>query len=62
MAFLVDMERIEEVFDLPRFTPHLLTGDRAGTYSVRVSANWRITFRYDADGGDFYDVDYDDYH
>ena len=39
MAFLIDMESIDEVFDLPKYKPHLLSGDRAGTYSFHVSAN-----------------------
>lgn len=62
MAFLVDMADIEEVFDLQKFKPHLLTGVRAGTYSLHVTANWRITFRHDANENELYDVDYEDYH
>jgi len=31
---------------LPMFRFHRLTGDRRGTYSVTVKANWRITFRF----------------
>ena len=62
MAFLVDMADIEEVFDLQKFKPHLLTGARAGTYSLHVTANWRITFRHDANENELYDVDYEDYH
>ena len=62
MAFLIDMENIGENFDLQKYKPHLLTGDRAGTYSFRVTANWRITFRHDAKISDLYDVDYEDYH
>ena len=62
MAFLIDMEGIEEVFDLQRYKPHLLSGDRAGIYSLHVSANWRITFRHDAESNELYDLDYEDYH
>ena len=61
MAFLVDMADIEEVFDLQKFKPHLLTGARAGTYGLHVTANWRITFRHDANENELYDVDYEDY-
>jgi len=43
MAFLINIESIDEVFDLQKYKPHLLTGDRAGTYSFHVTANWRIT-------------------
>lgn len=48
MAFLIDMENINEMFDLQKYKPHLLSGDRAGIYSFHVTANWRITFEYDA--------------
>ena len=48
MAFLINIENIDEVFDLPKYKPHRLGGDRAGTYSFHVTANWRITFRHDA--------------
>lgn len=39
---------------------HPLRGDLAGHWAVRVSANWRITFR--PGGKDVYDVDLVDYH
>jgi toxin HigB-1 len=39
---------------------HALTGDRRGTYSVRVTGNWRLTFKWDDDGP--FDVDLEDYH
>jgi proteic killer suppression protein len=39
---------------------HGLKGQRAGCWSVRVSASWRVTFRFD--GPDATDVDYEDYH
>ena len=62
MAFLIDMESIDEVFDLQKFKPQRMSGDRAGTYSFRVTPNWRITFRYDAKEDELYDVEYEDYH
>ena len=62
MAFLIDMADIEEVFDLRKYKPHRLGGDRAGTYSLHVTPNWRITFRHDADENELYDVNYEDYH
>lgn len=62
MAFLIDMEDIEEVSDLQKYKPHLLSGDRAGTYSFHVTPNWRITFKHDAEENELYDVDYEDYH
>jgi toxin HigB-1 len=45
---------------LPGYDLHELKGDRQGTYAVKVSANWRITFKFE--GGDAYDVDLEDYH
>ncbi|MFN4218488.1 MAG: type II toxin-antitoxin system RelE/ParE family toxin, partial [Candidatus Bipolaricaulia bacterium] len=39
---------------------HELKGDRAGTYAMRVSKNYRITFRWD--GQNAYDVDFENYH
>ena len=62
MAFLIDIESVDEVFDLQKYRPHLLTGDRAGTYSFHVTANWRITFKHDAGTNELFDVDYEDYH
>ena len=32
--------------DLPGYRLHQLTGDRRGQWSVRVSGNWRIVFRF----------------
>lgn len=46
--------------NLPGLYLHELTGNRKGTWSVRVSGNWRITFRFE--GPDAYDVDLEDYH
>ena len=46
--------------DLPGWRLHQLKGDRRGQWSVRVSGNWRIVFRF-ADG-EAVDVDLTDYH
>lgn len=62
MAFLIEIEDVDEVMTLQKYKPHLLSGDRAGTYSLHVTANWRITFKHDADENELYDVDYEDYH
>jgi proteic killer suppression protein len=45
---------------LPMFRFHPLTGDRRGSYSVTVKANWRITFRFH--DGAARDVNLEDYH
>ena len=46
--------------DVPGFGLHALTGDRRGFWSVVVSRNWRVIFRFQ--GGDAIDVDFIDYH
>ena len=46
--------------NLPGLYLHELKGDRQGTWSVRVSGNWRVTFQFD--GTDAVAVDYEDYH
>lgn len=46
--------------DLPALRLHELKGDRSGMWSVIVSGNWRVTFRFD--NGDTEVVNYEDYH
>ncbi|MDZ7843056.1 MAG: type II toxin-antitoxin system RelE/ParE family toxin [Gammaproteobacteria bacterium] len=46
--------------DLPGLHLHQLRGKQRGRWSVRVSGNWRVTFKFD--GPDAVDVDYEDYH
>jgi len=46
--------------DLPGYKLHPLKGQRKGEWSIWVSGNWRVTFRFD--GADVTDVDYEDYH
>ena len=46
--------------DLPGLRLHELKGNRKGTWSVTVSGNWRVTFRFE--GKDAIEVDYEDYH
>ena len=46
--------------DLPGYRLHPLRGDLAGMWSISVSGNWRIIFRFDGDN--VRDVDFVDYH
>ena len=46
--------------ELPGYRLHPLRGDRRGQWSVRVSGNWRIVFRFVE--GEAVDVDLIDYH
>lgn len=62
LAFLQDMESIEELRTIPSWKAHQLSGDRKGTWSLFVSQNWRITFKIDATDIEIIDLDYEDYH
>ena len=46
--------------NLPGLGLHELKGDRQGTWAVKVSGNWRVTFVFR--GEDAESVDYEDYH
>ena len=44
----------------PSYRLHPLKGDLKGVWSVMISGNWRMVFRFEA--GDAFDVDLVDYH
>ena len=46
--------------DLPGFRLHRLSGKEKDTWAVRVSGNWRVTFKFE--GQDAVNVNYVDYH
>ena len=46
--------------DLPGLYLHQLKGRSRGRWAVRVSGNWRVTFKFN--GPDAVDIDYEDYH
>ena len=46
--------------DAPCFRLHPLKGNRAGQWSVQVSGNWRVVFRFE--DNEVVDVDLIDYH
>lgn len=62
VSFLQDMEREEELRNVPSWKAHMLTSDRKGTWSLFVTKNWRMTFRIDRDEIEIFDLDYEDYH
>lgn len=39
---------------------HQLQPKKDGRWAIKVSGNWRITFRFEK--GEIYEVDYEDYH
>ena len=47
-------------WDFPASISIRSRGARQGTWAVRVSGNWRLTFRFE--GPDVSDVNYEDYH
>ena len=59
---LADLDDARKPQDLqsPGYRLHPLKGDRKGFWSIWISVNWRITFRFE--DGDAYDVDLVDYH
>lgn len=61
-SVLAMLDEAESLDDLtrPSLRLHELIGDRAGTWSVSVNAQWRMTFTYE--NGDFEDLDLEDYH
>jgi toxin HigB-1 len=59
LALLETSNSISDM-DLSGLNLHELKGNRKGTWAVRVSGNWRITFR--VEDGDVHLVDYEDYH
>jgi len=57
---VLDAANSLEALGLPGFRLHSLSGKMRGRNSIRVSENWRITFRFE--DGDVFDVDLEDYH
>ncbi|HUB49225.1 MAG TPA: type II toxin-antitoxin system RelE/ParE family toxin [Acetobacteraceae bacterium] len=57
---LLDRATNAEDMALPGFRLHQLRGDLRGFWSVTVSANWRVIWRFV--GQDVVDVDLADYH
>lgn len=56
----LDEAAIVQDMGLPGYGLHPLKGDLKGFWSVSLSGNWRIVFRFE--DGDAYDVDLIDYH
>jgi plasmid maintenance system killer protein len=60
LAFLQDMETTDELRALPGWKAHHLKGDRAGTWALSVTGNWRLTFR--VEDNELTEVNFEDYH
>ena len=62
LAYLDNIEELEELRALANWKAHILTGDRKGTWSMSVTRNYRLTFRIDAAEGEICDLNLEDYH
>lgn len=56
----LDIAVIVKDMDIPGWKLHELKGDKKTTWSARVNANRRITFRFS--NSEAYDVNLEDYH
>jgi toxin HigB-1 len=61
VAFLVAASDVSEMQVPPNFGFHALKGDRAGTYAMTLTKNWRLTFSV-SDADQIIDLDLEDYH
>jgi proteic killer suppression protein len=60
LTVLMTASDIAGVQGPPGWRLHELVGDRAGTWSISVSGNWRITFALV--GGEIVELNMEDYH
>jgi proteic killer suppression protein len=56
---LDNAETIEDL-DIPGVRLHQLSGDKKNLWSMRVSGNWRLTFRFEK--SNVFEVNLEDYH
>jgi len=60
LTVLIAATDMDGVQGPPGWRVHQLSGDRAGTWSISVSGNWRITFTVAL--GKISNLDLEDYH
>ena len=60
VLLLLDHIKAPHEVDLPGYRLHSLAGSLQGHWSIRISGNWRVTFRFS--GEDVELLDYQDYH
>ena len=60
LTLLDNAEALRDLAALPSNRLEAMLGDRAGQYSIRINAQWRICFRWTDDGP--CDVEIVDYH
>lgn len=59
LAALDTAQEIEDM-DIPGYRLHQLKGDRQNIWSIKINANWRLTFEFT--DGNVYILNYEDYH
>ena len=57
---VIDSSEVIDDLKIPGYDLHELKGDRKGTWSIKVSGNWRMTFKFKNNHA--YDLDLEDYH
>ena len=55
-------ETLEQLGKFPGWKLHPLKGDRKGFWSLTVTGNWRLIFRYEEAANVASDIDLIDYH
>lgn len=61
IAYIDAIATEDELLIPPNFGAHKLTGDRAGTWALTLTRNWRLTFRVN-NALAIEDMDLEDYH
>ena len=60
LVLLHAAQSLEDLRELPGNRLEKFAGDRKGQYNMRVNDQWRVCFRWEADGA--HDVEIVDYH
>ncbi|WP_443477976.1 type II toxin-antitoxin system RelE/ParE family toxin [Novosphingobium aerophilum] len=61
IQYILAVSEFSELTIPPNFGFHALTGNRAGTFAMTVTRNWRLTFTK-VDEQTIGDLDLEDYH
>ncbi len=60
LTVLIGAATLEQANSMPGWKLHPLKGNRAGTFALAVSGNWRLTFA--VKDGEIFELDLEDYH
>jgi len=55
-------EAMGQLGRFPGWKPHPLKGELKGYWSLTITGNWRLIFRYDEEANTAVDIDLVDYH